>query len=165
MKINEVIHGTPSISTPNKNGKQESGEMDFKKILNDASAKLVSPHGREISPTPSEEGKKIFSAPALSMSPLNGLLNSGDAASIRSQGLQTTENTLKTLEEYQDALGNPEIPLKKVDQLVQSLSQEVDLLKTLSEQISLSDPLHQMMTETGIVSAVEIERFNRGVYL
>lgn len=164
MKINEVIQGTPSISTPNKNGKQESGEMDFKKILSNASAKLVDP-GREISSTASEDGRKIFSTAALPMPPLNGLLNSGDAASIRSKGLQTAENTLKTLEAYQNALGNPEISLKKVDQIVQLLSKEVDRLKTLSEQIPISDPLHQMMTEAGIISAVEIERFHRGEYL
>jgi hypothetical protein len=38
-------------------------------------------------------------------------------------------------------------------------------LNRLSEQLSPSDPLKKIMTEAGIVSAMEIEKFRRGEYV
>jgi hypothetical protein len=69
------------------------------------------------------------------------------------------------LEEYKNAMGDPEMPLKKIDPLIQSLSQGMQDLNTLSAKLSPSDPLQKILTEVGIVSAVEIEKFRRGEYI
>jgi hypothetical protein len=95
---------------------------------------------------------------------LNGLTEWNDISQIRSQGIRASENTLKILEEYRRAMAHVQLPLKKIDPMIQSLSQEVDHLNILSGKLSPSDPLKEILTELGIVSAVEIEKYRRGEY-
>jgi hypothetical protein len=69
------------------------------------------------------------------------------------------------LEQYQKAIGNPEMSLRQVESLARSLSQGVSRLETVAEKVASSDPLRKIMTDVGIVSTVEIEKFNRGEYV
>ena len=84
---------------------------------------------------------------------------------MRSQGVKVAESTLGILEEYQKAIGDPQKTPRQIDPLVQSLSEEVKSLKMLAEKVPPSDPLQKIMTDLGIVSTVEIEKFNRGEYV
>jgi hypothetical protein len=88
-----------------------------------------------------------------------------DPAQIRLQGIQSTEKTLDILEQYQKAMANPNLSLKNIYPLIQSLSQELQGLNVLSAKLPPSDPLQSILTHTGIVSAVEIEKFHRGEYI
>jgi hypothetical protein len=151
MKIKEVIQGNSSILGSERLGKNELKGVDFQKMLSDASAKL-----KGVSPMPS--------GPVSSASPLDG--PSGmDLNQVRSQSIQATENTLTLLEAYQEAMANPEVTLKKMDAFIQSLSDQIEHLNTLSEKLSSSDPLNRIMTEVGIVSTVEVEKLRRGEYI
>jgi tetratricopeptide (TPR) repeat protein len=69
------------------------------------------------------------------------------------------------VKQYQKAIGDPHQSLRQMDSLVRFLSNEVKRLNTLAEEIPPSDPLRKIMTELGVVSAVEIEKFNRGEYV
>ena len=84
---------------------------------------------------------------------------------VRSRGIQSAEKTLDLLDQYQKAMANPDQSLKNIHPLIQSLSQELQGLNILSEKLSPSDPLQSILTNTGIVSAVEIEKFYRGEYI
>lgn len=88
-----------------------------------------------------------------------------DSFQIRSQCLKAVEETLNTLEAYQENLSLLEISLKKVDPIIQTLKEEVETLQRLSEKLPTRDPLRNIMAETGILSTVEIEKFRRGDYL
>ncbi len=88
-----------------------------------------------------------------------------DQASIRYQGLQAVEETLRVLEKYQEGLSNPKTPLRKIEPFIQRLTNEVEGLNRLSEKLPLADPLRKILNEAGILSAVEIEKFRRGEYL
>ena len=101
----------------------------------------------------------------LVVSPPLELLGLQDLTQTRAKGLQTMEKTLGILEEYQKAMAEPSIPLKKIHPLLQALSEGLRDIDLLSHQLSPSDPLKEILTRTGIVSAVEIERFNRGDYV
>jgi len=148
MKIKEVIQGNSSILGSKRPEKKESKEVDFRKVLSDASAKLKAP-----SPMASSSLSSITSLNDRSMI---------DLSQIRSQSIQATENTLGLLEAYQKALADPEVSLKKIDSFIQALSDQVHHLNVLSEKVPSSDPLNRIMTEVGIVSTVEIEKFRRG---
>jgi hypothetical protein len=165
MKIKEISQQLSTILASKNTQKQEPTELEFQKLLKDANVKLN--HASErMPPSPHDEGVKELSSPALSAaSSVSYLLKSEDIAQIRSQSIQATENTLKALEEYKNAMVDPGMPLKKIDPLIQSLSQEMQDLNILSAKLSPSDPLQKILTEVGIVSAVEIEKFRRGEYI
>ena len=164
MKIYDVIQGNPSILGSKKKGNEESGEVDFKKLLSEANTKLnkVNPG---VSPPRSVEDSKILSNPISAVSSLNSFLELENLSEIRSKGIEAIEKTLMILEEYIKKMDNPEIPLKKIDQIIQFLNEEVDQLNTLSQKLAPSDPLQKILTEAGIVSTVEIAKFNRGEYI
>jgi hypothetical protein len=164
MKIKEITQQVSSTLRSRNIQKEETKELEFQKLLKDANVKLNDATQR-ISPSPREEVVKELSSPALSASSVSYLLKFEDIAQIRSQSVQATENTLEVLKKYEETIANPEISLKKIDPLIQSLSQEVQDLKILSEKLSPSDPLQKILTEVGIVSTVEIEKFRRGEYI
>jgi hypothetical protein len=164
MKIKEISQQVSGILGSKNTQKQEPTELEFQKLLNDANIKLNGASQR-ISPSPNDGGVKELSSPALPASSVTYLLKLEEIAQIRSQSIQATENTLKVLEEYENAMIDPEMPLKKIDPLIQSLSQGMQDLNTLSAKLSPSDPLQKILTEVGIVSAVEIEKFRRGEYI
>jgi hypothetical protein len=142
----------------NRRGDEKSAGLDFAELLKQANPdpKSVS---QTVSPLPSQgEVQPVSSLPFI-MSKLE------EINQVRLQGIEATENTLSLLEQYQEAMADPDVSLKKVDPLVESLSKEVNSLNVLSERLSPADPLQKILTEVGIVSTVEIERFRRGDYL
>ncbi|MCX8118303.1 MAG: hypothetical protein N3G78_10260 [Desulfobacterota bacterium] len=94
-----------------------------------------------------------------------GPINPADPLSLRSKSLQSIEETLTTIELYQEGLSSPETPLRGIEPIVQSMARGVEELDGLSRQLPLDDPLRKIMIETAILSAVEIEKFRRGDYL
>jgi len=76
-----------------------------------------------------------------------------------------TEKTLDLLEQYQKAMADPKVSLKEINPLAQALSQEIKGLNQWAQKLSSSDPLQKIIAEVGIVSSVEVEKFNRGDYI
>jgi len=148
MKIREVVQGNPSILGSKGSGKNDPKEVDFRKVLNEANARLKPP----------------CPAASSSLSSVSSLADPSviDLGQIRSKSIGATEKTLGLLEAYQKAMADPEISPEKIGSFIQALSEQVDLLKVLSEKVPLSDPLNRIMTDVGIVSTVEIEKFRRG---
>lgn len=137
MKIDELNRPvTPHLNPIPGNTKKALG-LDFHKVLVEASKKLND------------------------MVPVH--LNS--EVQLRSKSLKAVEHALITLEKYQKELSSLDIPLKRIDPLLQTMTVEVNELTRLSERLSPSDPLRKILDETAILSAVEIEKFRRGDYL
>jgi Class II flagellar assembly regulator len=160
MDIKKIINGTSAVTELNQKRKSESGQLDFQKVLKDAKSN-TSVAGQS-APSASRGVEEIPADPAYAIQALSG---PEQINQIRSQGVERAENTLTILEQYQKAMGDPQTSLKNVNGLIQSLSQEVNGLHRLSEKLPSSDPLQKIMNEIGIVSAVEIEKFNRGEYI
>ncbi len=137
MKIKECELSARNIIPPETHKRTNVQGIDFQKLLFEASQRIGGPKPVD------------HTAPVL----------------IRSQCLKAVEETLNTLEAYQKNLSLPEISMKKIDPIVQTLTEEVETLRHLSEKLPLRDPLRNIMAETGILSAVEIEKFRRGDYL
>jgi hypothetical protein len=164
MDVKKIMEGISAISGINSGRKKELSQLDFQKLLNDATSNVkAADQSSSLSPSPGM--REIPVDPAFSLPSLNFLPEQEEITQTHSQGIRAAEKTLNLLEEYQKAVGDPRITLKKVDPLVLSLSQEVNDLHLLSEKLSPSDPLQKIMMEIGIVSTVEIEKFNRGEYI
>lgn len=160
MDIKKIINGTTSITGLNQKRKNQPSQLDFRKVLKDAKSN-ISVAGQS-PPSPSKGVEEIPTDPSFVIPALS---EPEQINQIRSQGVKKAENTLNILEQYQKAVGDPQMTLKKVNRFIQSLSQEVSGLNRLSEKLPTSDPLQKIMNEIGIVSAVEIEKFNRGEYI
>jgi hypothetical protein len=164
MKINDILQQPSSLPVSKKRDKTEGKEIDFQQFLKEARTRQSESHQTAPSSFP-ERGIETLSVPVLTVPSFNGVSETKEMNQIRSQGVKAAESTLGILEEYQKALGDPQRTLRQIDSLVQSLSQEVKSLKMLAEKVPTSDPLQKIMTDLGIVSTVEIEKFNRGEYV
>lgn len=164
MDVKKIMEGISAISGVNSGRKNELSQLDFQKLLNDAESNIKAVD-QSSSLSPSMGMRDVPVDPAFSVQALHFLPEQEEITQIRSQGIRAAESTLNFLEKYQKAVGDPQITLKKVDPLVLSLSQEVNDLHLLSEKLPPSDPLQKIMREIGIVSTIEIEKFNRGEYI
>jgi hypothetical protein len=88
-----------------------------------------------------------------------------DSSPLLLQGTRAAEKALDLLEQYQRAMENPRTTLREIHPLVQSLAEEMKNLDQWVEKMPPSDPLRGILTEAGILSSVEIEKFNRGDYI
>ncbi len=162
MKVKNVLHEAAALIHTDKIEKGTTKDNPFKKILEGVSSQY---HDGPKSLSPSPGSAEILQGPLPPAAPPNFLSDLKDPAQIRLQGIQSTEKTLDMLEQYQKAMGNPNLSLKSIYPLIHSLSQELQELSVLSEKLPPSDPLQPILTNTGIVSAVEIEKFHRGEYI
>jgi hypothetical protein len=164
MDIKKIINGSIPIPGTKQQGTSETSRLAFQEILQKAklnknvvSLPTASPLSKEID--------EIHPDPALAVRALNILAEQSEVPQARSQGIKAAENALSLLERYQEAIADPQMTLKKVDPLVQSLSQNVNDLISLSDKLPASDPLRKIISEIGIVSMVEVQKFNAGEYI
>lgn len=164
MDIKKIINGSISIPGTKQKGTSETSQLDFHKLLQEAKStdKAASPSAASLL---SKGAGEIPPDPALAVKALNLLAAPLEAPQVRSQGIKAAENALSLLEKYQKAMDDPQMTLKKVDHWVQSLAQEVNDLISLSDKLPAADPLKEIISEIGIVSTVEIQKFNRGEYI
>jgi len=164
MDIKRIVNGSSSILGTKQQGTSETSQIDFQKLLQEAKIKNKVASLPAISPL-SEEVSEIPSDPALAVKALNTLAGQSQVPQVRSQGIKAAENALSLLERYQEAIADPQMTLRKLEPLVQSLSQNVNDLKSLSDRLPASDPLKKIINEIGIVSMVEVQKFNAGEYI
>jgi hypothetical protein len=160
MKISDILQQPSSLPASRKGDKTEASEVDFQQFLNDARARRAEGHQTTPPVSPGLEVENLSAPPVLGDPSENMEMNQ-----IRSMGIKATEDILGMLEQYQKAIGNPEMSLRQIESLARSLSQGVSRLETVAEKVASSDPLRKIMTDVGIVSTVEIEKFNRGEYV
>ena len=160
MEIKKILQEASPLLNTDAAEKGKVRDDLFKKMLEGASSQYhdglrsLSAGSGGIPPDPISPPVPLASSPDLS-----------DPDQVRFQSIESTEKTLGLLERYQEALANPNQSLKSIYPLVQSLSQELQGLHRLSEKLSPSDPLQPILTQAGVVSAVEIEKFHRGEYI
>ncbi len=164
MDVKEIKGATLSGMAGIKGKKEELQGLEFQRLLEEAQSSGKQSEGTA-SPDAPVGKPEFFPDPVLSIPSMNLAPQAADSTALRSQGIGATEKTLELLEQYQKAMANPEISLKEVDPLVQSLSRETKDLAGWAEKLSPSDPLHKILTDLGILASVEVEKFNRGDYI
>ena len=164
MDVKNIDGGTLSAMTGGKGKKEGVEGLDFQKLLQ----KAQSNNGPAEAPTSTEGsvgGIEFLANSVLPVSSVNSVPGLPETSTLQSQGALATEKTLDLLEQYQRAMADPKVSLKEIDPLAQSLSQEITGLSQWATKLSSSDPLQKIMTEVGIVSSVQVEKFNRGDYI
>jgi hypothetical protein len=164
MSIKIIGTRNASLQPVKKTGKEEENGLDFQKIMKDVQANLQAdkiPQGVETS------GERIdpFPPASIGLSSLNFTSEVETVSAVRSQSIEAVESVLDRLEKYQQAMADPQVSLKKIDPLAKSVMQETKDLNLLSGKLPSADPLRKIMDEIGILSAVEMEKFQRGDYI
>ncbi len=160
MDVKEIQSGALSAVAGKKEKKEEASGFDFQKILQEAQSNLKETNAA--APGGVAEKSEILPEGVLAV---NWLEVIKDSAPLRLQGTRAAEKALDLLEQYQRAMENPRTTLREIHPLVQSLAEEMKSLDQWVEKMPPSDPLREILTETGILSSVEIEKFNRGDYI
>jgi hypothetical protein len=161
MDVKEIGVKIPPLAFGPKGRKEGPDGADFQKALQKAHSHL---DGSAASSAAAEDAGGIDLLEPLAFPLVPSILGEG-ASSPRSQGLQATERTLDLLEQYREALSNPGVSLKKMGPLVQALRHEVQEMGQWTDRLAPSDPLRKIMNEVGILTNVEMEKFNRGDYV
>lgn len=151
MDVKE-IQGAALSAGAGKKGKEELNGLDFQKILQGAQSNLKESTGA--TPGGTAVGPEIMPEGVLTVNWLQGIK---DSSPLHLEGARAAERALDLLENYQRAMENPRTTLREIHPLVQSLAEE---MKGLDKWIEKMSP-----TEAGILSSIEVQKFNRGDYI
>jgi hypothetical protein len=160
MDVKEIMRGTLASVATKKGKNEDLNGFDFQEMLREAQSNT-----QEAGQTASAGATGIAEIPGESVLPVNLLDGVKESSALRTQGVRATEKTLNLLEEYQRAIENPRVNLREIHPLIQSLAEETRGLNQWVGKLSSSDPLQKIMTEVGILSSIEVGRFNRGDYV
>jgi hypothetical protein len=162
MNIKEILRSNVAAAGHTKKTASPTEAGAFGKLLQEATR--VSEKEKSVLAASSPAVDLLQGGP-VALTSLNLILGAGGPEQVRIQGMKAAEGTLKLLEEYQKTLADPRTSLKKIDSLVQTLSQKAQDLNRISEGLPSSDPLRKIVADVGVLCAVEAERFNRGEYV
>jgi hypothetical protein len=164
MDVKEIQAATLSGLAGKRSKQEEPDGADFQKFLQQAQSNQKAGEAMDSDKSPGMGGAKILADPVLSISGVSFITGLRGASTVQGQGALASERALALLEQYQTAMADSKCSLQEVSPLVQSLSAELKDLAQWAGKLSSSDPLQKIMTEIGILSSVEIEKFNRGDY-
>jgi hypothetical protein len=167
MAVRQIDGGQSFLAPPQKKMKEEESALgDFQKILQKAHSNLQGALPANGSPSVSEP-EEISSHFLAAIQPMNSaeeLPEIMSPLSARTQCTKAAEETLDLLENYCKAMADPGLSLKEINPLLKSLQDKIDGLNRHSEKLPQVDPLRDILSEVGILSRVEIEKFHRGDY-
>jgi len=164
MDVKKVDAGTLSAMTGKKGKKEELEGLDFQKLLQEAQSNQNMDEAGS-TPKTSVGGTELLDHSVISIPSINFAPELLESSALRSRGASAAEKTLDLLDQYQKAMADPKVSLKEINPLVQSLSEEIKGLTQWAEKLPSSDPLQKITAEVGILSSVEVEKFNRGDYV
>ena len=164
MDVKKVDGGILSAMAGKKGKKEELEGLDFQKLLQEAQSNGKLDEAGS-APKASVGGTEFLDHSVISIPPVNLAPELLETSALRSQGASAAEKTLDLLDQYQKAIADPKVSLKEISPLVQSLSEEIKGLTQWTEKLPSSDPLQKITAEVGILSSVEVEKFNRGDYI
>lgn len=160
MKITPSDHQHQTAVQPKIPDHRDQGGPDFADFLTGPSA--AGPH-RPAGGYAS--AASILESGALGLIQANRGLAEAGAADSTQTTLRQLERTLDQIDRYAAALGDLKAPLKNLAPLADDLDQSADRLSRLTRDLSESDPLKSLSTETAVLATVEAMKFRRGDYI
>ena len=145
MKIEDLL----SIAiTPKPPEAKPTGEANFAQHLKEALT----------ADTQSVAAPQATGGPAL-LSAIDHL------AEVNRTPTEALDMVLSRLDTYREALAQPDMTLKNISTLVQSLEGDSQRLQNLAQSLPDSSPLKQVMEEAAALAYTESFKFNRGDYV
>jgi glutamine synthetase adenylyltransferase len=145
MKIEDLL---PLSITPSRPEAKPTGEADFAQHLKEAL-------------TADTQGTAASEA----LTGLEQLTAINPVAEINRTPTEVLDTVLSRLDNYREALAQPDLPLKKLANLVQNLEEDSQRLQSLAQSLPASSPLKQVMEEAAALAYTESFKFNRGDYV
>jgi hypothetical protein len=94
-----------------------------------------------------------------------GLVTAIDSLTESNRPAEALEMVLSRLDNYREALAQPDMTLKKISSLAQTLEGDSQRLHSLAQSLPDSSPLKQVMEEAAALAYTESFKFNRGDYV
>ena len=151
MKIdgNDEIAKTGYTAKTPKN--EKASEADFKNILKDSlenSTKVPI----EVQPTPL-------------LDPVSAIRFNPISVEDKINTVGRLEHLLNLLENYRQQLENPNVTLRTLEPIMNSIAREKDELSSKLDSMPNEDGLKDILNQTLITASLEVIKFNRGDYI
>ena len=132
--------------------------MDIKEIDSFAASKLSAPKKTK----PSEAFGQIFSQKLAAVSQADGRTQLDAKRDLIDQ----SNRVMDLLDEYAQALGDPEKSLKEIDPLIQTIQEEVGLVEAKSaDPIYAGDGLEDLVKDLTVTANVAVLKYQRGDFI
>lgn len=143
MKVNDILPGQQTTTAVARKPATATG-LSFQNLL--AQEMQAVPQPQPVAPT--------TAVSAVAASP----------AALRSEGLQLTEQTIATLDQFSDALRNPAFSAEDLEPFASALEEDSAALVELKGQLPTDDPLTKILEQAAALSWMEAAKFRRGDY-
>ena len=149
------IYGNDEIlknGYPEKTPKNEqTTDADFKNILKE-SVENSTKNPPEIQPT-----SLLDPVSAIRFNPLS--------TQDKNITVERVENLLNLLENYRQQLENPNVTLRTLEPVMNTIAKEKDQLSAVLDSMPNEDRLKDILNQTLITASLEVIKFNRGDYI
>lgn len=151
MKIDgndEILKSGYTVKTPKND---QPSEADFKNILKESVEKSTE-NPSEIQPT-------------TLLDPISAMRFNPLPSQDKNITVERVENLLNLLENYRQQLRNPNLTLRTLEPIMNTITEEKDQLSAKLDSISNEDGLKDILNQTLITASLEVIKFNRGDYI
>ena len=157
----KIIEGAGSIipRSQKKQPKTESGDGDFKKLMDQATGQ----DGQNAKPVRTAFGPNFPTGGIQMTASATDISKSATVDEVRER-LVTLEKTLDLLDFYADKLGDPTLKLTEISPMIDHLEDRLLRLEEMTSSTALPDSLKTLLDETMTVMGTEIAKFRRGDY-
>jgi hypothetical protein len=151
MKINGSDEIIKNGYTDKALGKEQAQNDDFKNILK-ASVERTPHHQAKTQP------------PAL-MQPISAIKFQPLPPENKSITIERLDNLLNLLDNYRKQLADPQVSLRRMEPLMNTIEKEKEQLSSLLDAIASEDGLKDIVNRTLITASLEVIKYNRGDYI
>ena len=151
MKIDgndEILKSGYTVKTPKND---QPPEADFKNILKESVEKSTE-NPSEIQPT-------------TLLDPISAIRFDPLPSQDKNITVERVEDLLNLLEDYRQQLRNPNVTLRTLEPIMNTIAEEKDQLSAKLDSISNEDGLKDILNQTLITASLEVIKFNRGDYI
>ena len=149
------IYGDNKILKESYPQKTQKGEAtpnaDFKNIL------------KESVENSTENPSKI--QPSTLMDPVSAIRFNPLAPQDKNIMVERIDNLLNLLDNYRQQLSDPQVTLRTLEPVVNTIAKEKDQLSGLLDSLPNEDGLKHILNQTLITASLEVIKFNKGDYI
>jgi hypothetical protein len=151
MKINGSDEIIKSGYTHKPVRKEQALNDDFKNILK-ASVERTEHHQAKTQ------------SPAL-MQPISAIKFQPLSSENKSITIDRLDNLLNLLDNYQKQLADPQVSLRRIEPLMNTIEKEKEQLSSVLDSLASEDGLKDIVNRTLITASLEVIKYNRGDYI
>ena len=157
----KIFEGAGSIvpQPHKKQPKTESGNEDFKKVMDQARGQ----DEQNANPVRTTSGPNLPPG-GIQMTPAAPDISEATTVAEGRERVITLEQTLDLLDFYADKLGDPTLRVTEISPMIDHLEDRLLRLEEMTSSTVLPDSLKTLLDETMTVMGTEIAKFRRGDY-